>query len=325
MSNSSEREQPAGNREPTAEQTQGVLWPPETVFPATVDVAILFHGLFCFAYNRTTGFCEVGVHSRAPNHNFILNVLEVEPSGIIRPVVLPTVHGPSINLDVIQPRNPGVRFFQPSSPDDHDWRHVPDLEGPNFYNLELEKIRGSRNPIITIRHGVFYTAVKTQFEFIREAEDDPLDIRELGGIAFYAGAALSHDGGRVLLNIAGQDIPLEATGGKKHIVSLSNMCPRERPRCRFNPHSTIKEERNDFHLYFETARVPDHRPEFLLRIKPGVERKDASVPSATSKSAPSSVDFIDFDLLETFAPTSTHDAPCGVIGFGQTGGGFGGS
>ncbi len=101
---------------------------------------------------------------------------------------------------------------------------MPDLEGPKFYNQKLDKIPGVSNPIITIRHGLFFTYVPTDFEFVREAEGNTMDFADLGRIAFLIGTALSHDGGRVTLTIDGQELTLEATGGKQHIIYFWNSC-----------------------------------------------------------------------------------------------------
>jgi len=52
-------------------------WPPIPEFPdRPVQALLIFHGLMGFAYNAL-GFCEIGMHSKAPQHECTVTVYEV--------------------------------------------------------------------------------------------------------------------------------------------------------------------------------------------------------------------------------------------------------
>jgi hypothetical protein len=323
MSYLPEQEHPADTRPLDAEDSGGQLWPPEQTFPEAVDVGIVFHGLFLFARAEGGNVCEVGVHRDAQHHNFRLFVWEVE-QGLPSPVKLPDGPYSSIVIDVVRPHAPGVRFFQPQTGEmaDNSWALVPDLEGSKFYDQKLDKIQGSLKPIITIRHGLFFTFMPTDFEFVREAEGNTMDSADLGRIAFLIGTALSHDGGRVTLTIDGQELTLEATGGKQYIIYFWNSCLEDGRPCEHEPRSENAERRNDFHLYYRAVKVPKGKSRYLLRLKSGEERLAASAkPAAPLVLA--SMNFVDLGMLNKFGPFSTHDAPCGGSGNGRTTDGLG--
>jgi hypothetical protein len=326
MSHSPEHERPTANTHPReAEQTSSHFWPPEHDLPANIDVDIIFHGLFLFARGENGSICEVGVHSDAPRHDFRVFVLKVEQNDA---VVLPLPPGPYSNIviDVVRPHDPGVRFFQPQGEESsaYSWSRVPDLEGPAFYDQKLEKVSRAIKPIIKIRHGVFYTYMITDYEFLREAEDNSTESVDLQQIAFLIGAALSHDGGSVTLTIDGQKLTLNADGESKHIIYFWNSCLEDDNPCVYEPHSSDAERRNDFHLYYRMVKAPKGKSRYLLRLKQNRERQDAAAKPAAPL-APISMNFINLNLLNKLRPFSTHEAPCGGAGTGRTTDGFGNS
>ena len=323
MSNSPEQQQQDG-RQQQAALTASVPWPAVTQLPTDGNVFLIFHGLFLFA-NRRGDSVEVGVHNDAPDHKFRIEAWEFDASGTVTPVKVGNIPTAPIILDVRSPRTSGTHFFQPpeiaGALDGRDWRLVPDLEGEDFYNEKLAKIPGTLRPVITINHGIFYTELPTKFEFVRISAGNVGDVVDLGRIAFYAAADISHaQGGQVTLKAGGQNIvePVEATGGKRYVIYFSNSCPPDKTPCQFTPNSPIKEDRNDFHLYFRAARVPPRKHEFLMVKKSGRPSQPPQTPT------PPIQRFFDLRLLERVAPRSTHEAPCGATGYGKTDGGFGG-
>lgn len=326
MSKSKDQQRAAGGRPAPDAATASVLWPPVTQLPTDGNVYLIFHGLFLFAHRRSDGACEVGVHNDAPDHDFQIKAWEVDADGGTTQLPVGNIPNAPITLDISSPQISGTHFFQPPEVagefDRRDWRLVPDLEGPNFYNVELRKVPGTLRPIIKINHGVFYTEMPTDFEFVRVSAGNVGNIVDLRRVAFYVGADVSHgQGGQVTLKSAagGQVIvgPLMATGGKRYVIHFSNACPPGKPQCDFDPTSPIKEERNDFHLYFRGLRVPHGEHEFLMIKKSGSPAPSPESPTPPIRS------FLDMKELEKASWTSTHEAPCGATSYGRTGGGFG--
>src|SRR5256885_13163561 len=127
MSNLLDRQAPA-NSQPSD-------WPVGDEGPAGDEhVFVAFHGLFCFGHNEQTGMCEIGTHSKTSDHEFQILVYELgangEPPRLIysfKPDSYDTAGG-TINIDIGDPKYPGVEFFLPDIPQDGWWRQLIDFE-----------------------------------------------------------------------------------------------------------------------------------------------------------------------------------------------------
>lgn len=321
MSHSPEQQQK--DNKPRAAETLAPLWPKVSTLPEDGNLFLIFHGLFCFAYKAETRTCQVGVHNDAPGHTFRLGVWEVMPEAEPRLTVIESerfhdTHEP-ITINVEAPRVPDVGFFMDGpahSPHYHDWRRVPDLEGPNFFDVPLGKVKGKLRPVITIQQGVFFSERLTDSEFVRIDEGNVGDIIDLGNIAYHVGADIS--GQRVTVKVGGEDLlpPLVPEAGKRYVLYFYNSCPDTRhPPCAFTPNSPVKSERNDFHLYFRALNPPPRRHEYLLvkKCRPGVAPQ-VEHPSGVVEAV------LNLELLGQVGITSTHDAPCGASSTGRTSG-----
>jgi hypothetical protein len=315
MSHSPDREQPVSSQPQQATRLEDSPWPSAQPPLEDANVFLVFHGLFFFTYNPANQTCEIGVHAQAPGHPFTISIDEINLDGTTRPHPQqpPTDPSGTITLDVVMPRSQGVRFLQPPEQsegklDYSDWRLVPDLEGENFHNHQLNPVAGAFNPVITLNHGVFYTLLPTNCEFVRVAEHNVGKILDLEHVAFYVGGNLAHEaGGRVLLRINGQEWQLEPTDGKRYLIFFANSCPENTPQCIFDAQSSIKRERNDFHLYYRALDLPIGEQEFMM-VKKFIPGQGECVELGRSPH----LDFFNMDWLKRFKRfLSTHDAPCG--------------
>ncbi|MDQ3666548.1 MAG: hypothetical protein M3410_08205 [Acidobacteriota bacterium] len=296
----------------------GAEWPVSTRRPSSADVYLLFHGLFGFAHNATSKVCEVGVHSKAPDHVFKILVYEHAP-GDGEPRLIYSyepdspfeVPGGLIEVDVQSPSNAGVGYYQPRSAgplDDSDWRRVPDLEGPALHNQPVARKANSYRPIIRINHAQF-SVIPTPYEFVRFVADGSEPELNLGKIAWWVVGAISHDqGGYVMLKIGSAGLKLSAEHGRRYFVAFGNACLPD--DCNHDPNSPIKERRNDFYLYYKTLDLPPGAKEYELKLRPG-QPKIGNNHSMV-------FDGFNLDLLERIR--SSKDSPCGSLGFGKSDG-----
>lgn len=333
-------------------QNGATLWPPATREPSAledINVLLIFHGLMGFALNKNyvgrggqqtpQRVCEVGILTEAPDHEFMIAVLESTPPHgeadlnllyKFTPERPHDVPGREVIIDLLEPTTPGVTFYQSAAGDPvdaRDWKRVPDLEGPNFYDRKLVKRPKSMRLKVIVKHGLFFTAVQTDREFVRVDEDQvdtnglpqPVPEGDLGQVAYLAAAELGHGaGGGVTLKVGQEELTLRATGGKKYYIFVLNGCASE--DCSFKPDSPIKERRNDFHMYRRTFRLATGEKELGLMLKPG-----GTVAAMTAAEAQAAA-FVTtrFSSILPAQPFSSHEAPCGATGYGRTDDGFGG-
>lgn len=344
--------EPAGGQQPPRHEakTGNTLWPESTGAPTATDdigILLLFHGLMGFALNTKDAgrgarqrVCEVGIHTKAPDHEFKVMVIEsVSPHGAANCHVLyefnaerpHDVPGREITIDVRDPVTPGVTFYKPhgDTPETpRDWKYVPDLEGPKLYDRKLVKKPKSMRLRVIVKHGLFFTALPTNREFDRVDEDQvdgngmprPQPAGPVGQVAILAAAELGHRaGGHVSIKIGQQEVTLRATGDRKYYICVWNDCPEG--DCNFKPESPIKERRNDFHMYRKMFDLGAGK-EYGLMLKPngGV----GATPAAGASEPYYLQALYKFKLLPVNPIVSTHDAPCGPGGFGRTDDGFGG-
>lgn len=306
------------------------------------SVILVFHGLMGLAYNRDLDFCEVGMHSKAPKHEFSIEVYDdltsQEPMYAYKFGQAGSALVDIIRFDVVNPSVPGspgernVRFYMPPGfnrhptgarevPDDLDFRLITDFEGPDFYNRPLRKKPGAFKPIVHIKNGVFVTLAPTRREYNRVAPNDSLP---LGQIAEAVGAAiyLNPGDGFVALRIGTSELKLRAAEGKTSVIYFDNSCPED--DCQFRPTSSKKETRNDFYLYYETFEIPSDKEEYELIEKDPLLNASASAPkppgdskTASDPKARVSPKFRQ-QLFEFIKLRSNPEAPCGSAGYGQS-------
>ena len=330
------------SQEKTATQSQEenrLNWPPQIERPdPNPSIILIFHGLMGLAYNNL-GFCEVGMHSKAPDHS--LSVEVYSPLSRTNPIYKYTFGSPNsspvdiIRLDVVDPTKPGVTFYMPegfeSDPmrgrtftDDLDFRHITDFESPDFYDRQLVKKPGIFKPRLHVKNGTFVTLLSSGKEFKRVA---PNDLLRLGQIAEFIGTFIYlNPDGFVALRIGSEELRIPAVRDNYSIIYFNNSCPDA--VCNFIPESPKKEKRNDFYLYYETFDIPEDKEEYELfrnDIPTSLVVKDdpsrdsrAGEIATTSKPTERS---LSLDFLSDFLDRrSNPEAPCGAAGFGQSGG-----
>ncbi|HZG51407.1 MAG TPA: hypothetical protein VEZ40_04655 [Pyrinomonadaceae bacterium] len=299
-------------------------WPPTDDLPNDPTVILVFHGLMGFAYNPL-GFCEVGMHAKAPEHEFSVHAYgSTTPSD--DDLLYSYKAGPAgdmainvIRFDVKNPRTEGVQFYKPGvtsianqqeASDDRAFSAVLDLEGPDFYNRPLRKKPGAFKPRMHVKNGIFYTYARTPKQFRRSAPNDDLN---LGRIAWLIGANIYlQDDGFVSLRIGSEELRLKAAGGRKYLLFFNNGCPHG--DCTYIPTSAKKEKRNDFYLYYKTFDIPNDREEYELVLN------DSRLTPRAIDSAPKSVANLRSILGPLADKLSNDEAPCGGAGYGKGGG-----
>src|ERR1044071_525673 len=318
-------------------------WPPPMSIPEP-DVLIGFHGLMSFAHHRG-GFCEVGIHSTAPNHKLGIFVVEITDifftnlrmqSAASKPNIVYKYVGHAasfpedvVRIEVSKPQTPGVSYYKYAidagrsdewaiKGAEYDFRWIIDFENEELYKTQVKKKAGVFRPKLRIKAGVFATLLLTprRFQFRTpyvESEPRP--------VGFFFGASIDlKANGFVAIKIGNQEVLLNK--GKRYYVHIDNGCPRE--LCAYNPHSPIKEKRNDFHHYYDVVKGPDYDDECELVCvdcrrdeEPDEEGQAAEAPSLMEQRR-SNVE----ELLELLGVIlSDDDSPCGATGFGDSGGG----
>jgi hypothetical protein len=298
--------------------------------PPNPKVIVLFHGLMAFTYNQS-GFCEIGIHNQSLEHELAILVFEVndesKPAKLIyeykvgRPGDLPV---DVVRIDVKKPSEKGAKFFKPHagvfnrqnpSENEGDFRWVLDLEGPEFYNRPLVKKTETLQPRILIKHGVFYTAVKTDSTFKRSA---PFDEEDLGNVAYLIGANIYFEAdGQAALRIGKENLVFNyVPDGRKYLVLFLNLCHEQ--VCDYNEESPIKERRNDFYLYYKSFDIPSGHEEYELiwTDKPSVSSSEAEVKTSRF----SYLNRLKNVLARLGYTLSTDEAPCGGVAFSRSDG-----
>jgi hypothetical protein len=280
----------------------------------------------------TAGFCEVGIHDAAPNHNLAIKVFDLIDHPGSNPFYsfdFGSTHPSPIDLirvDAVNANPQNVTSYQPITfqpgtsrhprivEDPLDFRLINDFEGTEFYNRPLGKRSSIFRPRILVKSGIFITLVATTANFKREA---PFDSLQLGNVAEIAGAGVYLEtGGEVDLRFGKEQLrlPLKASGDTLYLVVFDNSCPES--VCNFDAYSSIKERRNDFFEYYKMFDIPEDKEEFELI-------RDGSITTVSIPSAETIPGRTNYDKVARFFGAtdflSNNEAPCGPIGFGGGG------
>jgi hypothetical protein len=101
-----------------------------------------------------------------------------------------------------------------------------DLDGPDFYHENVDKVTNVFETKLTVRHGRFYTYSKTNSKFDRVNVDDLLDTLHLNQVAAWIGAAIDVQSGEHIAitidNLA--PIKLYPGTGKSYELHFLNEC-----------------------------------------------------------------------------------------------------
>lgn len=276
------------------------------------SVKLIFSGLMAFSKND--GKCIVRFHSKESGkhkHNLSIKVFRKQGDACSLMYQKDDVtRRTTIQLAVTLPDVlNGVYFLQlPQLPDgtrhELDFRNVPNLEGPYWYNTPLTSQADVYAPTLIVENGLFYTHKRTTSTFRRQTSDG-VDVLEVGQIADYIGANIYlQSGGEVKLTVDSAVIPLPQVANLKYEIQFHNHCHnKEKAKdCagEFKPyHLTDKTERNDFYMNYEGLQSPPPK-EYLLVIASKGPRSSPEICGDSGR--------------------TTDEAPCSGVGFEGPGG-----
>jgi hypothetical protein len=315
-------------------------WPAVTELPDEEIAALLvFHGLMGMAYNKQ-GFCEVGMHCGPPKHNLAIEAYEV-PS--LEPPSYPSSEPfyrynfeesndslpETIKLDIVRPKYAHPWFYLPDNQaDENDFRRLIDLEGHNFYNRPLKRKHYTFKPKLHVKSGVFMTSKPTDKYYYRVA---PNDSRYLGNVVELVIAAVYlNEYGYLAIRIGSEELKLRPQSNRRYVIVIKNLC--DPADCDFDPNSTKKEIRNDFHHYYGTFEIPKDKDEYELieatshalpASAPFLSGAPEENPTLHGSSAANRLEPFLSLLNELVSKKSSRDSPCGAVGFGKSDGGLG--
>lgn len=287
-------------------------------FPAVPpSVKLIFHGLFCVFF-RGSDFCFVGTHNttREPGnphtashpHHYEIIVVRKDSGEETGRTVYPAPDGnpirvPRLNVNATGSAFPGgaapgvyaytgpnhAQFSRSDRDDSQDWRWIIDFEDRMYPQGVRGKRAGTIMPGVKIDNGLFHTHRKTvaHFDLIPEGGGEPIPLNSVAEIV--AANIYLAPGGHVRLTGGPVgELTLEQAENRVYEVCINNLCDGSvHPGCDYDSTSDIKEERNDFFLYYETFNKALNPPEYMLVNRGNVD-------------------------------PSTDDAPCGAVGYNAT-------
>jgi hypothetical protein len=304
-----------GEKMPTPKTTYAV----RRAFPASSPtVLVVFKGLltFCFAGNLN---CEVGINNQVPDtqkHLLNIKVWRKAPDCPPSPMVDEDISPPrGIDIEVHHPAElDGVYVYEPdpfrpldrigTSSDPQDFRWMLDFEGPDLYDVHLEKVTASVRPSLNVNNGLFYTRQKSESKFVLHS---PSGNAFIGSVCKLLAANIYLAvGGDVEIKVDGSRLAkLDHAANVTYQVDFVYDCFPVTGHCDFDPDSNVKEMRNDFYLNHRAFTLPNGVAEKeLICVQKGVSVRDPQLCGDISK-----------------GPEETTDpAPCTGTGFGQSGG-----
>src|SRR5215213_1088274 len=273
------------------------------------SIYLLFHGLMCFAYNSTTRLCEVGMHSKAPEHDFKIFAFQLDPeSPILPPPVYsfePESHndvpGGVVTVEIEEPITPGVHYHYPDDEDEYTWNQLLDLEGSEFYGRKLKKTKNVLKPQITINHGLFFVIPTTKS--FRRIDENTSNGTDIGPIGYFGVSTVTHNGtGTITLKIHREKIILQGSIARPLLIVFANACPAD--ECSLNE--------SDFPLYYKAFKIKSSEKKYRLEAISHFQRER----NVSSLSFFANL----FQQEPLHSILSNNDAPCGVAGYGRSSG-----
>ncbi|MEK6299977.1 MAG: hypothetical protein AABO41_04590 [Acidobacteriota bacterium] len=263
---------------------------------------MVFHGLLSFCYTEDR-YCEVGVFTASDEHELTIQIIRGEcPSGSVEA----EYSGHELQADgvfklEILNGTKGVTSFQTETFDPRDFRYLPDVEGPHFFNVvdPIPKRRGFYTQRLFVEKGVFYTLDGTASTFNRnDKQGSPLP---LGNIAYYVAANIKFSSAEeyaVLRLFSNTGTPIShefRPGAPLREIHIINSCIA----------GSEASSAIDFNLHFQSLQSPYHdRFEVALARAGEAEHTCENIGN----------------LLKTARRRSTDPAPCAGAGYGSSGG-----
>ncbi|HEY0727222.1 MAG TPA: hypothetical protein VGD38_04075 [Pyrinomonadaceae bacterium] len=198
---------------------------------------------------------------------------------------------------------------------DADWRWVTDFEKPPLFPNGIKLEKKDVTPGIWINHGLFYTLLKTTYEFELRKGLFGSSGPNIGNVALLVGGNiyLERDG-EVTLTIRyrnparSKTYTLPWAANKCYQIDIRNMCKHCEP-------GHYGAWQNDFYLYNSTFTVPSGTPKPTYRLH------------RLGRRNPNAVKYLKFaqEVCVTESAKeeieSNNEAPCGPVCAGAGGGG----
>jgi len=256
-----------------------------------------FTGLGLFDFNRTPGQCEVGIVV-CRNHELFIDIQKESAAGAT--VVLSSQRlGHDLTIDAVNPAPGGAVPYttdviafnrKADTGDPEDFRWITDLAGSEFHSSPLRlnwdvsaSTPAEIGPKLTIRHGTFYTALRTDYNFARVTQTAngialPLNSNPefLGRIGCVIGADIECLDGAVVLRGAdfpGGSLALKKEPGVHYTINIDNDCD--------SPVNVG--DATDFLLYYNVLSAPGGAQFDLVRVieNAGNARGTTVIPNTT--------------------------------------------
>jgi hypothetical protein len=311
--NITNREQVSDRRAAAQVTKTYVEW--REAFPlAEPTVRIIFHGLFCFFFDRKDD-CFVGTHNTTQQsghphtthpHDYRIIIRQKHGDTIDWEIPYPGGNPqsyPRLNIKVMGSAFPGGvepgvyvytgpnhdQFFREVGNDRRDWRWIIDFEGIVYPGGVSGINAAALRPGIRIDNGLFYTFHKTlsNYDLVAEGSGTSITLNNVADIMaaniyLAAGGSVRVTGGPV------GERTLNFEEGRTYEIDILNLCDgHAHEACHYEPTHLDKQRRNDFFLYYDTFDASQNRPEYLL-----INRMDV-IPA-------------------------DDDTPCGAVAFDQT-------
>lgn len=327
--------------QPAEPQTQAVC--PETYYrkdylpsdPPTVT--LLFEGLLWFLFHGKEE-CQVAIHNETwsathPHaHELHVQIWDKitgcgsgQSCGTPKTIPLGDVRefdGIQIDVNRPHPDHKNVYVYEklrdehgrPVKPPE-DWRWVPDFEKPPLFPNGIKLEAKDVNPGIWINHGLFYTLLKTTYEFEVRKGLTGGPGPNIGNVALLVGGNIYLEkDGDVTLTVRrrfpgrSEIYTLPWAANKCYQIDIRNMCRH----CEPNHYGAWQ---NDFYLYNSTFTVPPSTPKPIYRLhRRGSRNPDAPKYLEFARSVCGTESF-----QEKIA--SSNEAPCGPVCAGAGGNG----
>ncbi|HEX5890649.1 MAG TPA: hypothetical protein VFY61_18190 [Pyrinomonadaceae bacterium] len=257
--------------------------------PPNPTVTLLFEGLLWFLFHGKDE-CQVAIHNttRAATHRH-RHELQVqvwknitkcgprqEECGAPEKISIDMKEFAGIQIDVNRPKEEGKNIYVYQSAygkpkEDADWSYVTDFEKDPLYRNGIKLDAKDINPGVSINHGLFYTLLKTTYEFElrRLVAGIPTGASgsgtKVGNVALLVGGNIYlDDGGDVTLTVRQRYpaqpkiITLPKQRDKCYQIDIKNVCvKRNGERCERGHYGRLE---NDFYLYNDTFSVPSGGP-----------------------------------------------------------------
>lgn len=320
------------------DQTAPLIWNPPWCNPLPANdkvVKLIFEGLTGIAPRSLVEneercgrrmesgkvVCEVGFHSKRDSgidHELEISAYSnvVDPSTPPKPKEFKDREIEKIEICVDDPELDQAYFYQRGEvctrrdlAYDEDFRWIIDFESDYLYRKHLSgsylrKYTGCYSPVLTVRHGIFYTLLKTGSTFLARSEDNENFI-DMGPVARIMAANVYVKSGSLKLKVDDDDPYIVQPPGE---IYFKNHCMKGANYCFFKPKDKDKKKRSDFFLNYKAFDRKGHSEYQLHLLRSGTPM----IPNVICERKRFE-DMRDRDKEKFFI---SDESPCSAAGYG---------